>query len=233
MSEAMKRLGIKEIPQAQRPRERWLAVGAAGVSDAELLAILLRTGYARGESALDVAQALLFRLGEDGVRRLEGMSVEELSRVPGIGRIKALEIKAAVELGRRVLSSRQPGASIQGPQDVAAILQPEMSSLPQEEFRALLLNTRHRLITTIGVSRGTLDSSPAAPREVFREAVARAAAAVIVAHNHPSGEPEPSPDDIAVTKRLVSAGSLLGIDVLDHLIIGDNCYVSLRERGVL
>ncbi|MDI3299143.1 MAG: DNA repair protein RadC [Bacillota bacterium] len=230
----MSGLPLRALPPGERPRERLLAEGAAALTDAELLAILFRTGNANGrESALELARRLLARAGErPPLAWLAEASVEELCQVAGIGLTKAVTVRAALELGRRVGEGRALGEVIRGPRDVARFLMGRMAGLPQEEFRTVLLNTRHRVIGLERVSLGDLDSSPAAPREVFREPVRRGAAAVVLAHNHPSGDPEPSPDDLAVTSRLVEAGRLLGIDVLDHIIIGHNGYVSLRERGV-
>lgn len=230
----MSGLPLRALPPGERPRERLLAEGEAALTDAELLAILFRTGNGSGgESAVELARRLLARAGDrPPLAWLAEASVEELRQVPGIGLTKAVTIRAALELGRRLGEAPAVGEAIRVPRDAARFLMARMRGLPQEEFRTVLLNTRHRVIGLERVSLGDLDSSPAAPREVFREPIRRGAAAVILAHNHPSGDPEPSPDDLAVTGRLVQAGRLLGIDVLDHIIIGHNGYVSLRERGV-
>lgn len=220
---------IKDMPVDLRPRERLLKDGAGVLTDIELLAIILRTGTATA-SAVQLAAAVLGRFGS--LRMLVQASVEELSSLPGIGPAKAAQIKAALEAGRRVaISSEAARPAIKSPEDVAGLLMEEMRHLDREHFCALLLNTRHQVIARDTISIGTLNSSTVHPRELFRNAIKRGAAAVILVHNHPSGDPSPSREDLDVTGRLQEAGRIIGIDVLDHVIIGDNRFVSLKAQG--
>jgi len=222
---------IKDLPEEMRPRERLLAVGAQGLSSPELLAILLGTGTA-GETALELAAFMLSRPG--GLSYLAEASFEDLRAFRGVGFAKAAQIKAAVELGRRIaLASYGEQPLIKHPQDVAALLMEEMRWLDREYFKVLSTNTKNRLLAVDTVSIGHLSGSLVHPREVFKNPIKRSAAAVILAHNHPSGDPAPSQEDIEITKRLREAGQILGIDVLDHIIIGDHRYTSLKERGVI
>lgn len=235
---------VKDLPPAERPRERLLAGGAGGLSNADLLAILIGSGSGRsGESALDLARRLLAMgagrgagraaPGEaDGLQWLASARAEELCRVRGIGPAKAAQLVAAVELGRRLAASRPARPRIQCPADVSRLLMAGLRDLDREHFYVVLLNTKHYVLGVDLISVGTLNGSLAHPREVFRAAIRRGAAALILVHNHPSGDPTPSPEDVQVTRRLVEAGRLMGIDVLDHVIIGDNCYQSLRELGM-
>ena len=225
------RLSIKLLPPEDRPRERLLRSGAAGLSSPELLAVVLRTGTP-ASSAADVASHLLAAFGS--LEALSLASPEELVRQAGIGPAKAGALLAAFELGRRVQTpsaARRP--VVRTPGDVAALLAPDMRRLDREHFRAVLLNTRHEVLDVTSVAVGGLDSAPIHPREVFKDAIRRSAAAVILVHNHPSGTPEPSADDLRITARLQEAGRVVGIEVLDHIIIGDGRFVSLRERGAL
>lgn len=218
---------IKGLPADERPRERLIAGGAAAVSSAELLAILLGTGSRRGGSALELAQRLLAEAG--GLRQLAAASAADLWRRKGIGPAKAVRLVAAFELGRRAAAEQARRAVIRGPADVAAVAGAALRDRRQEHFCVVLLNTRHHVLGIETVSVGSLDGTTVHPREVFREAIVRSAAAIALVHNHPSGDPTPSPDDIAVTGRLVEVGSLLGIPVVDHVVIGDGRYASLRE----
>lgn len=219
------------LPPEDRPRERLLASGVGALSSAELLAVLLRTGT-RQSSVGDLAGRLLATFGS--LRALSQAHPAELAREPGIGPAKASAVLAAFELGRR-LQSAPPArrVSIRTPADIAALLGPQMRHLDREHFRAVLLNTRHEVLDVIGVAIGGLDHAPIHPREVFKGAVRSSAAAVVLVHNHPSGNPDPSADDLRITGRLQEAGRVVGIEVLDHVIIGDGRYVSLRERGGL
>jgi DNA repair protein RadC len=212
----------------ERPRERLQRLGPENLSGPELLAIILGSG-GRGQSALQLASGLLARLG--GLRTLLNSPVEELAACPGIGPAKACAVRAALELGRRLGSEVVNRTVIRGPADVAALLMDEMRYLEKEQFRVLLLNTKNQVLAIETVSLGDLTSAIVHPREVFKEAIRRAAAAVILAHNHPSGDPAPSREDSDVTKRITEAGKILGIEVLDHIVIGDNRYISLREQG--
>lgn len=222
---------IKRLPPEERPRERLLRAGPEGLSSPELLALLLQTGTA-ARRVSEVAGRLLASFGS-----LEALSLArpvELVRENGIGPAKACAVLAAFELGRRVRlapPARRP--VIRTPGDVVAVVGAQMRHLDREHFRAALLNTRHEVLDIVTIAVGGLDSAPIHPREVFKEAIRRSAAAVILIHNHPSGNPEPSRDDLRITGRLVEAGRVVGIDVLDHLIIGDGHFISLRERGAV
>ncbi len=230
MDERLPRYRITDLAVADRPRERLALVGAEALSDAELVGILLRTGM-RGANAVELAQAVLLEVGRlPGLHRL---SFDELRRVRGIGSAKAAQIKAAIEIGRRL---GQPAVDerpqIQSPEAAAALLRYEMGALEQEHLRVLLLDSRNRHVRTVDVYRGSLNSSLIRVGEVFRDAIRANAAAIIVAHNHPSGDPTPSPEDVAVTKAIVEAGRLLDIEVLDHLVFGKGGFVSLKSRGL-
>ena len=205
-------------------------VGEGALSTAELLAIILRTGVG-GESVLDMATRLLSSYG--GLSGLARASVPELMAEKGLAEAKTAQLKAALELGRRMLSvSPEDRFVIRSPTDVAQLLMAEMAHLEQEHFRVLYLDTRNRLLGSETVYVGSLNASHIRVGEVFRDAVKRNCAAIIVVHNHPSGDPTPSPEDVEVTRQLVAAGNLLDIDVLDHLVIGQQRFVSLRERGL-
>jgi DNA repair protein RadC len=225
------RVSVKVLPPEERPRERLLSAGPGSLSSTELLAVLLGTGT-RGASAAELAAGLLGAFGS--LEALSQARPEELARQSGIGPSRACALLAAFELGRRLHAAppaRRP--VIRTPRDVAALMGPQMRHLDREHFRAVLLNTRHEVLEVAAVAVGGLDAAPIHPREVFKEAIRRSAAAVILVHNHPSGEPEPSGDDLRITTRLQQAGRVVGIEVLDHVIIGDGRFVSLRERGVL
>lgn len=222
---------LREMPQAERPRERMQERGAQAMSNAELLAILLRTGTV-AESAVHLAQRVLQE--SDGLRNLVDLSLEELIRIRGIGPAKALQIQAGIELGRRLASARlRETATIRSPQDAADLLMEEMRYLRKEHFVCLFLNTKNHVIGRETLSIGSLNASIVHPREVFLAAVKRSSASIICAHNHPSGDPTPSREDLEMTRRLAEAGRILGVEVLDHLVIGDKGYVSLKEQGVL
>lgn len=205
--------------------------GAEALSNAELLAILLRTGTYQ-ESAVRLAERLLRESG--GLRALVDVSLEQLTSFKGIGAAKALQIKAGIELGRRLArSAMNETVTIRSPQDAAAILTEDMRYLQKEHFVCLFLNTKNHVIGQETLSMGSLNASIVHPREVFRAAIKRSSASIVCAHNHPSGDPTPSPEDIQMTKRLVEAGDIVGIEVLDHLIIGDLRFVSLKELGLM
>ncbi len=222
---------LKDLPPEARPRERLVRDGERSLSDAELLAIILRTGN-RNETALELAQRLLYQFG--GLKGLYQCSLAELAEVKGVGMAKACQIKAAMEIGRRTFETvRTEKIAIRSPADAARLLMSEMRYLDRENLRAILLNTRNMVIDVITISIGTLNASLAHPRECFKEAIRQSSAAVIFVHNHPSGDPSPSPEDISLTRQLVEAGKLLGIEVLDHVIIGDGMFVSLKERGLM
>lgn len=220
---------IHEMPQAERPREKLFLRGARGLELRDLVAIILGHGT-RSLSALGLADNLLTRF--KSLPALADASVEELQAISGIGEAKAARLSAACELARR-LATLAPAERpvIRSAGDVAKLLRKEMRSLDREEFRAVLLDTKHRVLGVSTVSVGHLNGTLVHPREVFKEAIRRSSEAIIVAHNHPSGDPTPSSEDVAVTKRLAAAGRLLGIELLDHVVLGTNDYVSLRQEG--
>jgi DNA repair protein RadC len=221
---------IRDLDAADRPRERLQSHGASALSNAELLAIILRTGTG-GESALNMSQRLLSSYG--GLAGLARASFGELARERGMGMAKTAQVQAAMELGRRLLvASPDERPQITSPADAANLLMPEMSLLEQEHLRVLLLDTKHHVLDSPTVYVGNVNTSVVRVAELFREAVKLNCVAIIVAHNHPSGDPTPSPDDIRVTEQMVQAGKMLDIEVLDHLIIGHQRYVSLKERGL-
>jgi DNA repair protein RadC len=221
---------IHDMAAGERPRERLLQVGERALNTSELLAIGLRTGIG-GENVVRLAERLLLQFG--GLPGLARASIAELQMVKGIGPAKAIEIKAALELGRRLLASTpEERPKVTAPADAANLLMSEMAFLEQEHLRVVLLDTRNRVLATPTVYVGSLNTSVIRVGELFRSAIRDNAAAVIIAHNHPSGDPAPSPEDINVTRQLVKAGKLLDIDVLDHIIIGRQRFVSLKERGL-
>jgi DNA repair protein RadC len=219
---------IKDLDAGDRPRERLDALGPKALSNAELLAILIRTGMA-GMNAVQVSQQLISQSG--GLPGLHRMSYSVLKSQRGIGPAKAAQIKAAIELGRR-LSAAAPEEKVKigSPEEAASLLLYEMSALEREHLRVLLLDTRNQLIKMVEVYRGSLNSSFIRVGEIFREAVREQAAAIILAHNHPSGDPTPSPEDVAVTRTVIEAGKILDIEVLDHIVLGQGRFVSLKAR---
>ena len=220
---------IRDLPATERPRERLRDYGAGALSSAELLAIVLRTGASR-ESVLALATRLLS--SHRGLVGLARAGFGELCQERGLGEAKAAQLKAAFELGRR-LASAQPEerAAVRSPQDVANLLLPEMGLLEQEELRVVLLNTRNQVLSVHAVYRGSVNTSLVRVGELFREAVRQNCPALVVVHNHPSGDPTPSADDVAMTRQAVQAGRLLDIEVLDHLVIAQQRFVSLKEKG--
>ena len=229
---AFKGLSIRELPRGERPRERLKAHGAHALSSAELLAIVLGTGAA-GRSSLALAHEVLAWAG-GSLRRIAGQPVAALTKLGGIGSARAIAVHAALELGRRAAGEeREDGAPMRSPRDVFAVFAPRLEDLPVEEFHVAVLDSQHRLERDVTITRGILNSSLVHPREVFREAIAERAAAVILVHNHPSGDPTPSADDRVVTEQLAAAGRLLDIPVHDHVIIGRGRYTSFAEAGLL
>lgn len=220
---------IRDVHEADRPRERLIQQGSQSLSNQELIAILLRTGT-REESVLHLANRVLMYFEQ--LHELKHATIEEVVSIKGIGEVKATQLLAAVELGRR-LAQKQVNErfTIRSPHDAATYLMPDMTSLQQEHFVVLFLNVKNQVIHRQTIFIGSLNASIVHPREIFREAVKRSAASIICAHNHPSGNPTPSPEDIEVTKRLQEAGYIIGIDLVDHLIIGDHQYVSMKEKG--
>ena len=224
------RLTIKELPADERPREKLKLRGAASLSTGELLAIILRTGVV-GETVTDVAQRLLKDYG--GLLGLSRADYADLCREHGLGEAKAAQLKACVELARRLALERPDERTrIHSPEDVAALVSSEMAALDQEELRTVLLNTKNEVLKINTIYRGSVNAAQIRVAEVFKEAVRQNAPFLVVVHNHPSGDPTPSADDVAVTRELVEAGKLLDIDVLDHLVIGDGRHASLRRLGL-
>lgn len=227
----MKHIMVRDIPQSERPRERMLKYGAENLSNAELLAILLRTGSSN-ESVLQVAQNVLVQT--ETLENLYDISFEELMKIRGIGSAKAIQIKAGIELGRRVVRQTQEEKfAISKPEDAANYIMEDIKYLKKEHFITLLLNTKNQIISKETISIGNLNSSIVHPREVFKPAIKKSVSAIIMVHNHPSGDPTPSKEDIEVTRRLIKAGEILGIDVLDHIIIGGSEHLSFKVEGLM
>jgi len=223
-------LSVKELPHDERPRERLHRHGAGALSNAELLAVILNTGT-KGQSVLTLAQRLLVEYG--GLAGLARVDLETLRRVHGLGEAKAAKLKAALELGRR-LAMAQPDERpvIRTPEDAYSVAGAEMASLEQEQLRVLLLDTKNRVLRVVMVSQGSVSGAQVRVAEVFKDAIRHNAPALILLHNHPSGDPAPSGADIALTASVVQAGQLLGIEVVDHLVIGQGRFQSLRRLGL-
>lgn len=224
---------VKDLPASERPREKLLARGAKALSNAELLAILLRTGT-REDSVMRVAEKLLIACKGQGLSGICGLSPQELSGIKGIGLVKAITVSAALELGLRL--AEEPSRRkmvIHSPQDVADYVMPRLRYETKEHFLAMLLNTKNCVLATPVISIGSLNASIVHPREVFAEAIKYSAAAMVLVHNHPSGDPTPSREDILVTQKLMQAGEIMDIAVLDHIIIGDSKYISVKEKGLV
>lgn len=221
---------ISDLHESDRPRERLALLGPQALTNAELLAILLRVGV-QGENAVEVGQRLLTKFG--GLRGLHRAPFKDLMNQHGMGEAKASQIQAAVELGRRLtIEVPEERPSINSPADAAVLVQYDMSALEQEHLRVMLLDRRNRVLEIVEVYKGSVNSSQVRVGELFKDAIRAGASAVIVIHNHPSGDPTPSPDDVAVTRAIVQAGKLLDIDVLDHLVIGQGKWASLKEKGL-
>ncbi len=222
---------LKDLPEDLKPRERLYKLGPEVLSNREILAILLRTGT-KGENVLELAERILIEAG--GLIGLARLSVHELEQVHGIGPAKAAQVKAALELGKRSISADPVTRPvINSPSDVADLVMEEMRSLDREHFRIMHLSTRNNVLGISAVSVGSLNSSIVHPRECFKEAIRRNANSVILLHNHPSGDPTPSREDLDITRRLTEGGKILGIEILDHVIIGEKRYVSLKEQGII
>lgn len=221
---------IRDLHESDRPRERLASLGPQALTNAELIAILLRVGV-RGENAVAVGQRLLNKFS--GLTGLHRAPFAELKKQHGVGDAKAAQIKAAIELGRRLtLESPEERPAINSPADAAALVSYEMAALEQEHLRVILLDRRNRVLETVEVYKGSVNSSQVRVGEVFKEAIRKNASAVVVIHNHPSGDPTPSPDDVAVTRAITQAGKLLDVEVLDHLVIGQGKWISMKERGL-
>ena len=221
---------MKELAPADRPREKLLHHGAAALGDNELVALVLGSGGRGG--ALTIANGLLAARG--GLHGLARSACDDLARVPGIGRARAAQVLAAVELGRRSLTrGPQARARLRTPREAAAFLMPSFGSRAVEQLGIVLLDTKHRVLRTAILTVGSQNKAVVEPRDVFREAAIGGAAAIVVFHNHPSGDPSPSPDDVELTRRLAAAGTLMGIDVVDHIVLGDVRYCSFKEMALL
>ncbi len=229
----MERMKIKELPIGERPYEKLEAIGAEQLSNAELLAVIIKTGT-KAYTAIELAQHVL-RLSHDGrISSLNHLSIEQLKKIKGIGRVKAIQIKAALEFSKRVATS--DGVfhhSVKSSNDVVNLMMEELRYLKKEIFKALLLDTKNQIIKITDISMGSLNSSIVHPREVFSEAIKYGTNSIIFVHNHPSGDPTASAEDIQTTQRLESAGNILGIKVLDHIIIGDGRFFSFKEKGLV
>ncbi len=221
---------IKDMPEGERPRERLQHYGAGALSNAELLAIILRTGV-RGQSTVSLSTQILVKF--DGLAGLARASLAEICTVKGLGVAKAAQLQAAFELGRRLsVAAPHEKPQISSPADAANLVMLEMSRLEQEQLRVLLLDTRNRVLTTSTIYQGSLNSSLVRIAELFREAIRHNCAALIIVHNHPSGDPTPSVEDANLTRQAIQAGKLLNIEVLDHIVIGQQRFVSLKERNL-
>nr|WP_272917326.1 MULTISPECIES: DNA repair protein RadC [Halobacillus] len=222
---------IKNVPKQDRPRERLMELGPSHLSNQELLAILLGSGT-KQESVMELSNRLLVHF--EGITLLKDAAVEELTAIKGIGAAKAVQLLAAVEFGKRMHKMKPVERyMIRSPEDGADFIMEEMRDLKQEHFICLFLNTKNQVLHRQTIFIGSLNASIVHPREVFKEAVKRSAASIICAHNHPSGDPTPSQEDIQVTQRLKECGKMIGIELLDHIVIGDRTFISLKEKGYL
>ncbi len=222
---------IRDVPESDRPRERLIEVGPQALSNQELIAILIGSG-SKGQSALSLATRLLKHF--EGLLLLRDASINELTSINGIGVAKAVQLMAALEIGKRIHTYKTSDQYvIKSPEDGANFLMEDLRGLKQEHFVALYLNTKNQIIHRRTIFIGSLNSSIVHPREVFKEAIKHSAASVICAHNHPSGDPSPSNEDVHVTRRLYESGKVVGIELLDHLVIGDHKYISMKEKGYL
>lgn len=231
MNETYLRARIKELPENERPREKLARFGAEILSNAELLAILLRTGT-KNESAINIAYKLLSN--PQGIGFLIDSTTQELGGIYGIGPAKAAQLKAAIELGRRFASqSYRQEIFVRCSKDAANLVMEDMRYLKKEYMKAILLNIKCGLVSVEEISVGSINSSIVHPREVFAPAIKKSSASIILVHNHPSGDPSPSQEDLNITRRLLEGGNLLGIEVVDHIIIGDGKYISLKDKGII
>ncbi len=224
---------MKDIPSMERPYEKCERRGAQSLSDVELLAVLLRTGT-RGENALELSERILYHAGENGILSIHQFNKERLMRIKGIGKVKAIQISCISELAKRLAkTSAQELLSFGDPNSIARYYMEDLRHEKQEHMKLLMLNTKSKLIGETDISKGTVNASLITPRELFIEALQKNAVSIVIMHNHPSGDPTPSREDKLATRRIQEAGALIGIDLLDHIIIGNNCYSSFREEGLL
>lgn len=222
---------IKEFPEQERPREKLIKLGENNLSDAELLAIIIGKG-SKNNTAISLAHQLI-KNQKQGLRFLFGATINEISKFKGIGTAKATQIKAALELGRRLSIQSPINTTIEKPLDVVEYLMEEMKYLTQEHFNVVLLNTKNMVLDVENITKGIVNASLVHPREVFKNAIRKNSTSIILAHNHPSGDPTPSAEDKSITRRLYEAGEILGIKVIDHIVIGDGNYISFKEMGML
>lgn len=232
--EQQNRLLMKEMPEGDRPYEKLERLGARAMSDAELLSIIIRSGTKK-ESALQLGQRIMSTAGDRGLMMLQEHSLEELMEIQGIGKVKALQIKASLELGNRTIDKARntPRRQVKTPEDARSVLEEQLRSCPREELHMIMLDIRNRVIRTVRLSEGGLSSAVIQPRDLFREAVKANAASIILVHNHPSGDPSPSQDDIDSSLRLMEMGGLMGIRVVDHLVISLSGYISMKQEGMI
>ena len=225
---------MKEMACEERPYERCERFGASNLTDSELLAVLLRTGT-RGENALQLADKILHPVfSQKGVLNLHQWTYEQLMQIKGIGKVKAIQILCLAELSRRLAkATAQEGLNFSNPASIARYYMEDLRHEKQEHMKLLMLNSKAKLLGETTISKGTVNASLVTPRELFIEALQKNAVSIIILHNHPSGDPSPSREDMLTTKRILDAGALIGIELLDHIIIGNNCYISFREEGML
>ena len=224
---------MKNIPGAERPYEKCLAMGPGSLSDVELLAVLLRTGVP-GENVLELSRRILYDSGEEGLLGLHQFSMEQLMKLNGIGKVKAAQLVCIAELSKRLTkASASETLCFSSAHSIATYYMEDLRHKKQETVKLLMLNTKGKLLGENEISKGTVNASIITPREIFIEALQKGAVGIVLMHNHPSGEPWPSEEDILLTKRIKNAGELIGIELLDHIVIGNNCYVSLAEEGLL
>jgi len=222
---------VHDLPKPERPRERLQKFGAEALSAQELLALVIGRGIPK-KSVISIAQELLAKFGN--IKAISQATIEELSQIKGIGLAKAAQIKACFELGRREeLEPEFKNYDIKDPESVVKAIRASIKDKAKEHFKLILLNPRNKIIGISTISIGTLNASLVHPREVFKDAITHSAASVVLAHNHPSGDPEPSEDDIKITKKLVESGEILSIEVIDHIVIGKNNFCSFKERGLM
>ena len=224
---------IKDLPETERPREKLCNYGVESLSNSELIAIIIRTGY-KNFTALDLANQVI-RFDSSGIKYLGGISVEELQAIKGIGQCKASQIVAAVELGKRISTYKgfEEKIRVNSPEIISNLFMEEMKYFKREHFRTINLDTKNQIIGVEEISIGNLNSSIVHPREVFNVAIRKSANSIILLHNHPSGDSTPSMEDVNVTRRLIEAGNIIGIKVLDHIIIGEDRYTSFKEKNIL
>ena len=225
---------IKELLENERPYEKCVRMGAAALSDAELLAVLLRTGT-KGTNAIDLARQILDKsMGHEGLLNIHQLSLEKLKKIKGIGKVKAIQIVCLSELAKRLSKAEAcSGLIMNHPATIANYFMEEMRHEKQELLKLLMLNTKSKVLGETCISKGTVNSSLISPREIFMEALAKEAVSIVLVHNHPSGDPTPSEADKTITVQIKNAGEMIGIHLLDHIIIGNNCYTSFAEKHLL